>query len=357
MGEKVRVGIVGCGGIARATHVPHYKKLAGVELVACADINPEAAKRMAEDFGIPRHYEDYNDMFEREELDAVSVCTPNTAHKDPAVAAMKAGAHVLTEKPMAGSLEDAKEMYEASRRTGKILIVGFQTRFRPDINALRDLVESGELGEVYYSRALMLRRWGIPPVKTFISKELSGGGPLLDIGCYAVDTAMYVLGFPRPRLAFGMTYDKFGKDPKLAARGCWGSSWRPEEFDVEDNYFGMVKFETGLTLLLETNWASFIPSDVFNVALLGTRGGAQLEPLELYKDLMGTRVTVRPQDPMPKVDIYEERIVKFVESVREGRPLFSPAIEGLRVQAVLDAAYRSASEGKAVPVDLDPWRE
>ncbi|MEM2921737.1 MAG: Gfo/Idh/MocA family oxidoreductase, partial [Candidatus Bathyarchaeia archaeon] len=253
MGDKIRVGIVGCGGIARATHAPHYKKIKDVELVACADINPKVAESMAEEFGIQRHYRDYNDMFEREELDAVSVCTPNMAHRGPAVAAMKAGAHVLTEKPMAGSLKDAKEMYDVSRRTGKILIVGFQTRFRPDINALRDLVSSGELGEVYYSRALMLRRWGIPPLRTFISRELSGGGPLLDIGCYALDTAMYVLGFPRPKSIFGVTYDKFGKDPELAARGCWGGVWKPEDFNVEDNFFGMMKFENGLTLLLETN--------------------------------------------------------------------------------------------------------
>lgn len=355
MAKEIRVGVIGCGGIARATHVPHYKKIKDVELVACADVNEQAARKMAEDFKIPRHYVDYNDMLEKEELDAVSVCTPNMVHKGPAVAAMEAGAHVLTEKPMAGSLQDAREMYETSRKTGRILIVGFQTRFRPDINALRGLISSGELGEIYYSRALMLRRWGIPPVKTFISRGLSGGGSFLDIGCYAVDTAMYVLNFPKPKLVLGAAYNKFGKDPELAARGCWGGAWNPEEFDVEDNFFGMVRFENELTLLLETSWASFMHSDAFNLALLGNRGGAQLEPLELYKELMGARVTVRPQDPMPKVDLYEMRILKFVESIREERPLFSPAIEGLRVQAILDAAYRSASEERAVPVELDPW--
>ncbi len=351
--SSIRVGIVGCGGIARGTHAPYYKKNSDVEIVACADVDVNAAKSLAEEFKIPKYYTDFNAMFEKEELDAVSVCTPNMFHKDPAIAALKSGAHVLTEKPMAGNLKDALEMYEASKKTGGILIVGFQTRFRPDLNILRSIVDSGELGEVYYSRALALRRWGIPPRKTFISKKLAGAGPLLDIGCYAVDFVMYATSFPEPKSAFGVLYSKFGNNPEMARRGCWGGTWSPTEFEVEDNAFGLIKFKNDFTMLLETNWASFIDKDKLNITLLGTNGGAQLDPFEIYKEFQGVRVTVKPQDQVPDVDIYAMRIQKFIQSVKEGRPLFSPAIEGLRVQAILEAIHRSGVEGRETPVEWD----
>jgi len=353
MSRRIRVGIIGCGGIARSTHAPYYKKISDVEIVACADVDADAARSMAEEFKIPKYYVDYNEMLEKEEVDAVSVCTPNMLHKDPAIAAMKKGAHVLTEKPMAGSLRDAREMYEESRKTGRILIVGFQTRFRPDLNILRSIVDNGELGEVYYSRAVALRRWGIPPKSTFISRRLSGAGPLFDIGCYAVDFAMYVTGFPKPKSAFGVEYCKFGRRPEMAEKGCWGRTWDPQDFEVEDNAFALVRFEKDFTMLLETSWASFISEDKFGITLFGTEGGAQLDPLEIYKEVQGIRVIVKPQDKIPEVDIYEERIKKFIQSVREGRPLFSPAIEGLRVQAILDAIHKSAMENREVPVEWD----
>lgn len=349
--NRIRVGIVGCGGTARGTHVPYYKKISNVEVVACADVDVNAARSLAEDFKIPKYYAGFNDMFEKEELDAVSVCTPNMFHKDPTVAALKAGVHVLTEKPMAGNLRDALEMYEASKKTGRILIVGFQTRFRPDLNILRNMVKAGELGEIYYSRALALRRWGIPPKRTFISRALAGAGPLFDMGCYAVDFTMYIMDFPRPKSAFGVIYTKFGSNPERAGRGCWGGTWSPTEFEVEDNAFGMVKFKNDFTMLLETNWASFIDKDRLTVELLGTNGGAQLDPFEIYREAQGFRVTVRPQDQASNVDVYEMRIRRFIQSVEEGRPLFSPAIEGLRVQAILEAIYRSAMEDREMPVE------
>jgi predicted dehydrogenase len=351
MAKKIRVGIIGSGGIATATHIPNYKKLDDVEIVACADIDESATQRVSEEFKIPHSYMDYNQMLEKEGLDAVSVCTPNIFHKDPAIAALKAGVHVLTEKPMAGNLKDAKEMYDASEKYKKILIVGFQTRFRIDLNAIRDAVQSKDLGEIYYTRALSLRRWGIPVRPTFINKKISGGGPLLDIGCYAVDMAMYTLGFPTPKTAYAITYDKICKDPAMAEKGGWGGPWKVEDFTVEDSAFGFLRFENGMTMLLETNWASFLNADAFNLVLLGTKGGAQLEPFEIYRDIQKTRVVIKPQEEIQQPDIYEQRIFKFIESVKKGRALFSPAIEGLKVQAILDATYRSAEQGREVGVE------
>jgi predicted dehydrogenase len=351
--KKLKVGIIGTGSIAKAVHLPNYKKLKDVELTACADIDLKAAKSVSKEFKIPHIYEDYDEMLEKESLDAVSVCTPNVVHTDPTVAALKAGVHVLTEKPMSGSLSGARQMYEASKKYKRVLIVGYQTRFRIDLNAIKDFAQAGELGEVYYSRALALRKWGVATRPTFIDKKLSGGGPLLDIGCYPVDMIMYVLGFPAPKMAYAVTYNKICKDPQMARKGGWGGRWKPEDFKVEDNAFGFVKFRNGMTMLLETNWASFSPADVFGIVLLGTKGGAQLTPLEFYKDIQQKRVVIKPHDEIKQPDIYEQRIFKFIESVKKGKPLFCPAIEGLKDQAILDALGRSAELGREVEVEWD----
>jgi predicted dehydrogenase len=363
---KIRVGVIGCGGIASGTHVPNYLKLQDVSVVACADIDESRARDFAKRFNIPAYYKDYRDMLNKENLDAVSVCTPNVAHKDPSIAAMKAGAHVLVEKPMAASLKDAAEMWETSKKTNRILIVGFQTRFSPSIVLLRNVVASGELGSVYYARALHLRRWGIPPSPTFIDVKLSGGGALLDIGCYAVDTAMYVLDFPEPKTVTGVTYARFGKNKKYAEMGCWGSKWKPEEFQVEDMAVGFVRFENGLSMMVETSWASYINSSgVFNLVLLGDEGGAQMDPPEIYKGLEleelkrraygPLNLAAKPIDNLPNVDIYYMRIANFIESVKLGKPLFSPADEGIKVQAILDAIYKSAALNREVEVEK-PWK-
>jgi len=364
--DKIRVGVIGCGGIASGTHVPNYLKLQDVSVVACADIDESRARDFAKRFNIPAYYKDYRDMLDKESLDAVSVCTPNVAHKDPSIAAMKAGAHVLVEKPMAASLKDAIEMWETSKKTNRVLIVGFQTRFSPSIVLLRDIVASGELGSIYYARALHLRRWGIPPSPTFIDVKLSGGGALLDIGCYAVDTAMYVLGFPEPKTVTGITYAKFGRNRKYAEIGCWGSKWKPEEFQVEDMAVGFVKFENGLSMVVETSWASYInTSGIFNLVLLGDEGGAQMDPLEIYKGLEleelkkraygPLNLAAKPIDHLPSIDIYYMRIANFIESVKLGKPLFSSADEGIKVQAILDAIYKSASLNREVEVEK-PWK-
>ena len=351
--EKIKVGIIGCGGMANGVHIPSYKKLPDVEVVACADINEKAAINTAKKHNIPHYYIDYHKMFEEESLDAVSICTPNVFHKEPAILAMKNGAHVLTEKPMAASLNDAKEMYYTAKKYNRILIIGFQTRFYPGIVALKNIVREGLLGEIYYARSWYLRRWGIPPSLTFINRKYSGGGSLLDIGCYAVDTILYILGYPKPKGVFSGIFTKFGRDPYFAEHGCWGSKWRIEEFDVEDNAFGMIRFEKDLMVLIETNWASYIREDGLNLTLMGTRGGARLEPFEIYRDVNGFRTTTNLQGDFPKIDTQQIKIFKFIESIKVGKPLYAPAIEGLRDQAILEAFYNSAKKGGEVKVEWD----
>ena len=353
MPDKIKVGIIGCGGIARIVHIPGYKKLPDVEIVACVDVNEKTAVETAKKFNIPRYYTDYHRMLDEEELDAVSICTPNVFHKEPAILAMRSGAHVLTEKPMAATLDDAKEMYYASKKYNKILIVAFQTRFHIGINALKKLIDDESLGDVYYARSRYLRSWGIPPSLTFINKKFSGGGALLDIGCYAVDNALYVLGYPRPKSVLASTFTKFGNDPTLADQGCWGGKWRVDDFDVDDNAFGIIRFEKDLMVLIETNWASYTKETGMNLILYGTRGGARLEPFEVYGDVAGFRSVTTIQGSFPKVNTQEMKIAKFIESIKEGKPLYAPAIEGLRDQAILQAFYESAEKKESVKVEWD----
>lgn len=353
MKAKTRIGIIGCGGIARATHIPNYKKIPSVEIVACADIKEDMAKKTAKEFEIKSYYTDYEELLEKETLDGVSVCTPNVLHKSPAISSMKHGFHVLVEKPMAGNLRDAREMYDASKKYNRMLLVGYQTRFSPDIVALKNILESHALGEVYYSRAIHLRKWGIPASPTFLDKALSGGGPLLDIGCYSIDSIMHILGYPKPKSVVGVTYTKFGKNREFARKGSWGGPWKVDNFGVEDNAFAFIRYADGSSMSFEVNWASFVKEDGMNLTFFGTKGGAQLRPLEMYKDIAGARVKITPQDEFPKVDIYEKRISAFVKFLRKGKALLCPAIEGLKDQAVLEAIYQSSELGREVPIEWD----
>jgi len=344
--EKIRLGMIGCGGIARGAHIPNYQKLTNeVDIVACADIDESIAKSVSERFGIPRYYKDYHEMLESEQLDAVDVCTPNGVHKDPTVAALNAGVDVLVEKPIARTAAEGWEMVNAARKNNKLLIVGFQNRFNPAANVMRDFFDSGDLGEVYYGRSWALRRRGIPGYGVFVRKEIQGGGPLVDIGVHILDLTLYVLGFPRARTAYGVTYTKFGKRKDQAERG----KWKVEDYSIEDMALGLIRFENGLTLSVEASWASNISREIFNTTLMGDKGGAVLDPLEIYLEKGGVQLDVKP-NYNTRIDSTFEKIKKFVDSVRERKELYAPGIEAVKVQAILDAIYESAKQGNEVTI-------
>ncbi|MDI3311158.1 MAG: Gfo/Idh/MocA family oxidoreductase, partial [Thermoanaerobacterium sp.] len=201
MGEKIRVGIIGCGGIANGKHMPSLSKLDNVEMVAFCDVNEEKALKAAKDYGVDgaKTYNDYRKLLEDKSIDVVHVCTPNKSHSDITVDALEAGKHVMCEKPMAKTANDAKRMLDAAKRTGKKLTIGYQNRFRPDSQYLHKLCQDGVLGEIYFAKAHAIRRRAVPTWGVFLNEEEQGGGPLIDIGTHALDLTLWMMNNYKPK--------------------------------------------------------------------------------------------------------------------------------------------------------------
>ncbi|HET7559041.1 MAG TPA: Gfo/Idh/MocA family oxidoreductase [Limnochordia bacterium] len=348
MADKIRVGIIGTGGIARGAHVPGYKELPDVEIAAVCDVAFDRAKALADELGAEA-YADHNEMLNRAKLDAVSVCTPNAYHKQPTIDALRAGVHVLCEKPIAKNQVEGAEMVRVAKETGKILTIGLMTRFNPGPQAIRRYFDAGDLGEVYYCRDQYLRRRGIPTWGVFHIKEKSGGGPLIDIGVHILDLAMWLMGNPKPVSVTGATYAKFGRRTDVV--GVRGLTEKiASEYDVEDMATAYVRFANGATLTLETSWASEIEQDMQQVELFGDRGGAKLSPLTLYKQENGTLVDLKPTQ-LGNYGGHKAEIAHFVKCIKgEAEVLVKPE-EALDVQKVLDGIYRSAEMGREIAIE------
>jgi predicted dehydrogenase len=347
MSDVVRIGIIGAGSIARNAHIPGYQAQDDVELAAICDVVPGKAAEAAELHGIPCAYDSYAEMLKREELHAVSVCTRNFAHKETTVAALNAGLHVLCEKPIAMNLAEGRQMVETARAVGKILQIGLHQRFESESQVLKRFVDAGELGEIYYGEATLLRRRGIPSWGVFTQKALQGGGALIDIGVHTLDKTMWLMGNPKPVSVMGATYAAFGKRGGLFSP--WGP-WDPQKFDVEDMGVALVRFQNDATLILRASWAAHIESNVSETRILGTEGGAYLKPLKILKDVHGAMVDLTPV-ALPQVTAHTEEIAHFVACIRSGsEPLVVPE-QVLDVQAVLDAIYQSAKTGHEVRLD------
>lgn len=347
MGEKLRIGLIGAGGIARGAHIPNYLKCGDrVELVAVSDVVKEKAEELAREFSIEKVYEDYHQMLNEAGVDAVSICTPNKFHAPAALAALEAGCHVLCEKPPAMTPEEAKQMADAAEKAGKYLTYGFHYRHAPETEALRRFIDAGELGEVYAATVNAVRRRGIPGWGVFTNKELQGGGPLIDIGVHMLDLALYLMDYPEPDTVFGVTYQKLGNKPGVGLFGEW--DW--ENFSIEDMARGMITFKNGASIMLETAFASNVKKhETMNVSLMGEQGGADVFPLNLYQEKHGTLVDITPSH-LPKKGNYELEIERFVDACLGGDTPISTARQGVIIQEIIEGLYRSAETGAAVKI-------
>lgn len=343
----INVGVVGSGGIARGAHMPGYLNTSGVKVIAACDIIEDTAKKFAKDFDIPNVFTDYEKMVEMDELDAVSVCTPNNYHAGPTVAALKAGKHVLCEKPIAGDAKDGQAMVDAAKESGTILQIGLHQRFQPRSMYLKKLIENGELGQIYYGRAVAMRRRGIPSWGAFVQKKMSGGGPLVDIGVHELDLVVWLMGAPKPVGAAGHAYRKFG-DRKDVAVGDWGM-WDADNYDVEDFAVAYINFEDEITATLETSWAAHF-GNVGPSFILGDKGGVCLSPFQIYKDKNGSMVDITPQLPRSNEDPHTTEVKAFIKAIKEGAPSPVPGDEALNITKIFDAVYKSTKTGAMVSI-------
>lgn len=334
----MKVGIVGTG-IGRV-HAGGYKKCEDVEIKTICDVDSERAEKFAAEFDVKNICNDYKELMADDEIDAVSICTPNALHAPIAMAAFEAGKHVICEKPISTNTADARKMVEAAKKSGKIFMMGFNNRFRGDTQLLKKCIENGDLGEIYYAKTGWLRRKGIPGMGGwFTTKAMSGGGPLIDLGVHVLDLALWLMGNPKPVYVMGSSYAKFG--PEIAKKN--GGT-----YDVEDLATGMVRLENGATVFVEASWASHVERERIYTQLIGTKGGAEVDPLRIYTDINGSTANV--DLTYPNVSGHEMEIVHFVECVREGKTPIATGEHGLHIQLILDAIYESTVTGKGVEI-------
>lgn len=346
--KKLGIGIIGSGGIAQGAHMPGYAAIPDLcEIVAVADVNPETAKAAAEKFQVKHVFTDYRKLLEMDEVDAVSVCTPNYLHYEPTILAFKAGKHVLCEKPIAMNAREAEEMVQAGRKAGKKFMVGYNSRFAPTNQLLKTMIDAGELGEIYFARAQALRRRGIPGWGVFIDKSKQGGGPLIDIGVHILDLTLWLMGHPKPVAASGMTYAKFGHRSDIV--GFMGQ-WDYKNFTVEDFAIGLIRFDNGATISLESSFVANIPEDIFTSTLCGTEGGAVTHPLTLVKERFRSLQVSRPEIPNPNINTHAAEVKHFCEAILNDTEPLITGEHGLAVAKIMDAIYASSEAGKEVSI-------
>lgn len=360
-GRPVRIGIIGSGGIAQA-HADSYRQIPEARVVAVCDIVAGRAQAFIDRYGFEATpFEDHRRMLESD-IDAVSICTFNMAHHQPTVDALAAGRHVLLEKPMAVTLGQAVEMRDAAERAGRILSIGFQSRYDPDIMLCKEIVDSGQLGKVYYIETGGGRRRGIPG-GTFIRQETAGGGAILDIGCYSIDTAMHLLGHPRPITVSAMTSNHFGRSREYArAQGAgWGGGWDADAFGVEDFGVAFIRLEGDITFVFKISWAANTDS-LGKAQFLGDKAGLQIEApgglgdagvqaINLFHQVQGRSArTELPVGRRQRVDPFLRKVEEFVKAIRKGGPAPIPGSEVVRSMAIIDGIYHSAALGREVEI-------
>ncbi len=359
--DKIRVAIAGAGMIANAGHIPAWQSQEEAEVVGVYNHHLDRARDTAARHGIASAYDDYARMLQELQPDLVVVCTPNVSHRQYTVEALRAGAHVLCEKPVAACYEDAVAMYDASDAAGRTLYAGQTGRFSGTIMAGKALADGGELGEVYYAETASLRRRGVPKWGRFHMRSASGGGALLDIGVHALDALLWIIGNPRVVAASGATYRQLahreeGLVTSLAESGAPVGvhdprAYDPAEFDVEDMAAGLLRLEDGATISVKASWAANVPDGTGETLVLGTRAGLRWHPLTLTRNLAGYQVEVTPKVPRdPDVPFYGHwKQAAHVVRVLQGKePPLVKREEVLNVMRALDGLYRSAELGHEV---------
>ncbi|MBO5454817.1 MAG: Gfo/Idh/MocA family oxidoreductase [Clostridia bacterium] len=366
--KKLRVGIIGTGWIADA-HIQVYKKFPDVEIVAGADLVPGKAEAFFKKHEIEgaKCYGEHTEMLADQanlKLDAVSVCTYNMTHAVCTIDSLKAGINVLLEKPMCVTLEEGIEIMKAEKESGKVLSIGFQPRFDPNMIMVKDIVQSGVLGDIYYIQTGGGRRRGIPtPFGTsFIAKETGGIGALGDIGCYSLDMVLNAIGYPKPLTVSGYTSDFFGTSPDYSGYRKDKREEYAKAFGVDDFAAGFVRLEGGIILDFRIAWAMNLdtPGDTI---IMGTKGGLRIPSTECWNGTIGGDLTiysnigdekVETKIPMKKSDVwcFDVKVRSFLDAIKEGAPAPVPTSQIIYNQAILSGIKKSADLGREIEIEI-----
>jgi predicted dehydrogenase len=342
--SKLRMGIIGVGGIAQQRHIPVFFHLAEkVTITAVSDLNESRAQEVAEKNGIKHVFTDYKDMFP--EVDAVTICTPNKSHAEIVIAALEAGVHVLCEKPMAITVEECEAMIDAAKKNNKVLSIAYHYRHKKESRAAKQAILNGEVGDPLVTRAQALRRRKVPGWGVFTNKELQGGGSLIDYGCHLLDLSLWLLGDPEPVEIMGKAYNRLSKMPNQVNE--WGT-FDPETFDVDDHVTSYITFENGASLLFECSWAANIKEDKEHLSISGVDGGMSVFPLELYQAKNGMLINTTAQTIIGEDNPGIPQAENFIDACLGHDELVVKPEEALKVTKIIEAIYKSSESGKSV---------
>ena len=361
--KKLKIGIIGAGWIAEA-HIDMYKRMPDVDIVAVADLIPGKAEALCQRYGVEgvHYYLSGHEMLEAEQLDAVSVCTYNCQHAPCAIDALEHGCHVLLEKPFTVTLDEAIEVMRAEKKSGKILSLGFQPRMAVNMQMIKKIVDSGELGKVYYLQAGGGRRSGIPTPygTTFIEKETGGIGAIGDIGTYSLDMLLHAVGDPKPLTVSGYTSNFFGVRPD-------SYPWHPEyaeKFGVDDFAAGFIRLEGGIILDFRISWAMHMDT-CGDALILGTEGALRIPstecwngdfpaPLKVYKKVAGQEISYE----VPRCDddnfgkMFYGKVRSFLDAIKNGGTAPVPSSQIIYNQAIIDGIVRSNELGREIAIEI-----
>lgn len=349
--SKVKIGLIGAGSIS-VSHLQAYKNNPNVELVAVCDLNEERAREKAERFGIPNVYTDYNELLANPEVEAVSVCTWNNTHAEISIAALRAGKNVLSEKPLCKTVDEALEVEKTVKETGKFLQVGYVRRHASNIAVLKKFIDAGDLGEIYFAKASIVRRLGNPG-GWFSDIERSGGGPLIDIGVHVIDLCWYLMGKPKVKSVSGNTYTKLGNRSNIENLDFYkAADYDASRNTVEDTANAIIRFENGASLMVDVSFTLHAKSDSTMINIHGDKGGAEIEPkLSIATERHNTMINIDPQISIPGFDFqgaFNNEISHFVDCCRGLKETNCPVEDGVEMIKILNAVYKSAAEGREV---------
>jgi len=362
--KKLRIGIVGCGWIAEA-HLMSYLQCPDVEVVAGCDLIPGRTKALFDKYNLTdakTEYPSHKEMIDDKslKLDAISVCTYNRQHAGPCIYGLKNGLHVLVEKPFTVTLDEAVEVMRAEKESGKILSIGFQPRFDANMQMIKKIVESGELGKVYYVQTGGGRRKGIPTPNgtSFIENETAGLGALADIGCYSLDMVLNALGHPKPLTVTGYKSDFFGKNPASYP----GHPEYADKFGVDDFAAGFIRLEGDIILDFRISWAMNM-DNAGDTLILGTKGGLRIPSTECWNGSVGGAMRIfhdvcgAPTDTVVPIlpageDLFLLKVRAFLDAIKNGTPSPIPSSQIIYNQAILDGIARSAELGCEVKIEI-----
>ncbi len=329
---KTKVAVIGLGGVAQLVHLPNIVKLTNAEVAAVAEINKNRLKTIGDKFGIEKQYSDYKEMLANETIDAVIIATPTNTHLEIASECLKAKKDLLIEKPIARNLSEAKEINSLAKKLKKKVMVGMNLRYRPDAMLMKSLVNSGELGEIFYIRCGWLRKESSEQ-KWMFNKNVSGGGVIIDLGILVLDLALWIMNDTKIK---SVSVQKYSQSTK----------------DVEDSAVGFLRFDNGQVINFDVSWVLHSEADSFNLTAYGTKGTAHLNPLRAYRRVDSTQIDYTLSNVSGSSNFfkksYENQLKHFVGAVRDTNAVISSADDAVLLMNLLEVMYKSARSKKEI---------